>query len=324
MSFVVGTIRSAARHRCSPAPTGRAGATRVLLLALLIALAGTGDPRVSIVADAAAQNDLDPSPEQPEVPQDEPPWITNTELRASRIAAAEATTPTPPIADEDRFAEVFDSADFQFLLLLGAAWEEAYILDLATGDVWIHSKAALWTPAEELTQPSSEDGDYGTTFVPHEDGRISFVLDPWEITVEPLPPMLGLISEQELLARQPVYRRRAEAYDPDPEMITCLAGIGETVDVVAFFGSWCQICKHSLPELLRIHDLINNPSFSLTLVALDEDVVEPEDWISNCGISRVPSFIVRIDEEEIGRIEEEPEISMEVDLVRILFGNGVQ
>jgi hypothetical protein len=101
-----------------------------------------------------------------------------------------------------------------------------------------------------------------------------------------------------------------------------LALIQEPLDVVAFFGSWCQQCKHVLPGLLRVHALTENPNFTVTLIALDEEMLEPVDWIERCGVVLMPTFIVRINGEEIGRIEEEPEASIEADLVRILSANG--
>ena len=72
----------------------------------------------------------------------------------------------------------------------------------------------------------------------------------------------------------------------------------------------------------QVQEQARNPHLSVTLVAMDEDLVEPEDWVMSCGVALTPTFIVRIEGEEIGRIEEEPEVSIEADLVSILYGNA--
>lgn len=320
MSFLdTAPIGLIGRRRLHAAGGWSAIARGLMLLAWVAAAAGPGTGGSVLAAEADDQGQADAQ-------YDEPSWIENAELRVVRTPTGNNGEPLPdPGGAEDagRIGEVFDSADFQSLLLAESSWDTAFTLDLATGEVFGYPSAALLGSENRILRPSADQGLYITSFIAHDDGRITFSNSPHEYTVEPLPPLVGEISIEELYARQPVYKRRTQAYEPDPEMIERLAGIGENVNVVAFFGTWCQTCKHHLPALLSTLDHTGNQHFSLTLIALDEDITEPAEWLSDCGVGyATPSFIVRIDGDEVGRIEEEPEISMEADLVDILY-NGI-
>ncbi len=246
-------------------------------------------------------------------------WIENAELQAVRRAAPESGNPGDPPAPT--IGEVFDSADYQYLLLTAPSWERVFTLDLATGDVHAHSADETLDDAGRPTAFDPASGEWVASFTADEDGRITFITLDYDIAVEPMPPMVGEVTLEQLYARHPVYQRRAAAYQPDPEMLEVLAGLGEDIDVVAFFGTWCQICKEHLPALLSTIDHTGNPHLKLTLVALDESASEPADWIEACGVGYItPTFVVRVDKMEVGRIEEAPRVSVEADLVDILTG----
>ncbi len=241
-------------------------------------------------------------------------WLENTELRAVRSTPGGNGAP----AEEDPapIAEVFDSTDYQTMLVLQRAWPRAYTLDLVTGEVLAH-------PTEEIVSETGQlrPADSGTStgsFVSDPEGRIHFSTLEHEFVVEPLPPMVGEIGREELDRRQPVYARRAAAYDPDPAMIRALAEVDTDVEIVAFFGTWCLVCKHTLPALLGTLDAADNPHLNLRLVATDENMIEPADWIEICALDYTPTFMVFQDDLELGRIEEEPIVSMEADLIEII------
>ena len=249
---------------------------------------------------------------------DAPYWIENAELEAVRRPSADAAAQSPGDAAPTR-GEVFDSADYQFLLLVGPTWEEALVLSLGASEVRAF-------PAGEVVgrdgRPRRVDPAAGRAvagFTSHADGRITFEATDHDYAIEPAAPLVGEIPIAALFARQPVYERRARGYTPDPVALAKLAGIAEDVEIVAFFGTWCQICKKHLPALLSTIDHAGNPHLKLTLIAVSEDGAEPADWIEACGAGyATPTFIVRVDQAEIGRIEEEPRVSVEGDLVEIL------
>ncbi len=234
--------------------------------------------------------------------------------------------PSSPAAGDDSDespsrGEVFDSADYQHLLLIAPPWPEALVLTLSTGDVHTFPAASVLGEDGRPRRIDPAAGAWVASFTTHGDGRITFGTTDLDYTIEPAAPLVGEVSVQVLFNRQPVYARGAAAYRPDPAMVARLAGIAADVEIVAFFGTWCQVCKKHLPALISTIDHANNPHLQLRPIAVSEDGAEPADWIDACGAGyATPTFVVRIDGEEIGRIEEEPRGSIEANLVQILAG----
>lgn len=241
-------------------------------------------------------------------------WLENTELRAVRSAPGGAGAPAED--DPAPVAEVFDSTDYQTMLILQRAWPRAYTLDLVTGEVLAHPTEEIVTEAGEL-MPAG-DGTSAGSFVSDPEGRIHFSTPRHEFVVEPLPPLIGEVGREELDRRQPAYARRAAAYDPNPAMVRALAEVSRDVEILAFFGTWCQICKHTLPALLGTLDAAENPHLRLRLIGTDENMLEPAELIERHALDYTPTFVVLEDGLELGRIEEEPILSVEADLIEIV------
>ncbi len=278
-----------------------------LLLAVFFAVSVLGvlAPNLRIVAAAGADDGSDDNV-----------WLQNPELRATR-APVDADSAA---AGADVDAPVYDSADFQWMLLLQESWDTAFVLDLLTEEVLAYSPAAMEGPDGTLRQPPVEEGFSCGVFTGHEDGRMTFEADGYAYAIEPLPPMIGPLSREDLARRQGVYEQRAAAYEPDPALIARIAGVAEEIEILAFFSAWCYVCKIHLPALLKSLDDAANDRICLRLIALDEEMAQPASLIDEYGIGRTPTFVVQLAGAEIGRIEEEPQVSVEADLVQILFG----
>lgn len=218
--------------------------------------------------------------------------------------------------------EVYDRADYQAMLLLPASGELAYILDLKTQQVAAYAKPTLLDAEGNLRPGTPAAARPVGPFDTSPEGRIRFLEGGRDFIVEAAPPLVGPIDRADLLARYPGYARRAAAYRPDPAMVAKLAAVKLPAKIVVFFGTWCQICRHELPALMATLDAAKNPNFTLALVALDENVVEPKDLISQYRVLTTPTTIVLVDGQELGRIEEEPKVSAEADLAGILVGPG--
>lgn len=241
--------------------------------------------------------------------QDAAPWIENSELCVERSGPDGART----------LGEVLDSADYQRLLLMSRAWDATFILDLNTNEVVRQPLAAVAAPDGLLLDPAAESGTVAATFFANDAGEISFYCDESEFSIVPAPPLIGEITREELFHRLPAYGRRTLSYRPNPASVRALAAVNAEIEIVAFFGSWCQLCKHHLPALLSALDAAENPHLKIKLVAVDEEVMQPAELIETYQLgSRTPAFIARFDGIELGRIEEEPVESIEADLAVIL------
>lgn len=249
-------------------------------------------------------------------------WVENPSLSLALSPFDPAAAPKDSMGNALPIAgEIYDSADYQTMLLLPAKWDSVYILELATGAVKVYPRAAVLANGESPVEPDAARGAPAGVFVSDPDGRMLFADDRCEVAVGPTPALIGPITRAELEKRLPVYERRAASYRPNPAAVAQIAKCAQQVEIVAFFGTWCSTCKHYLPGLMAAVDKAANPRIRITYVGVDENVTEPADWIARCGVSTTPTVVVDASGREIGRIQNEPKVSMEADLAAIL-GNG--
>lgn len=110
-----------------------------------------------------------------------------------------------------------------------------------------------------------------------------------------------------------------EEYSPDELMVKKLRKFfrkNKEVEVKVFFGSWCGDSKEQVPHFAKLAQKakIKNVEY----IALSRKKSLPDEDISSYGVEYVPTFIVYKNDEEIGRIIETPELSLEKDLYRII------
>lgn len=86
------------------------------------------------------------------------------------------------------------------------------------------------------------------------------------------------------------------------------------VDV--FFASWCGDSQEHVPHFVKLAKKAKIKDVSY--IALSGDKSLPDKDISSFQIEYVPTFIVYKNDQELGRIIESPEISLEMDLLKII------
>lgn len=132
------------------------------------------------------------------------------------------------------------------------------------------------------------------------------------------PPLVGWIKAEDLLTRFPQYKEKMETYQPDSLSIEKIKAFGEDLEVLVFLGTWCPDCKREVPKFLKILKMADNPKISLRMYGLDRT---KESWAGlpkEYNLTYVPTFIFSHKGQEIGRIVEKPETTIEGDFVRIL------
>lgn len=147
------------------------------------------------------------------------------------------------------------------------------------------------------------------------------------MAVGPKPEFIGLFSRDQVLAEKPDYRKEAEAYEPQSAAVERIATNGDSVDFVVAFGTWCPICAEWTPRLIEVLDGARIPSERLVFVSVDPEITEPAEDLERLAIEGVPTFIVRRDGEEIGRVEladldRDPTTPIELRIAGILDGGG--
>lgn len=214
-------------------------------------------------------------------------------------------------------ARIFDSPDFLHQLVVPGAGEEAFVLDLKARSVAALPIAAITWTEDSLPVPDlAQAVDLGAFH--NDEGIVSFDGDGGLYTIQPEPPLVGPISMEKFRAAKPDYVHAAAKYAPDAASVEALTKVKSPTRIVVFFGTWCSYCKKWLPHLMKTVEAAQNPALQLEFVGMSEDQSEPADLLREHDISLTPSFVVLQGGKELGRFEEEPLLSVEADLARIL------
>jgi len=121
----------------------------------------------------------------------------------------------------------------------------------------------------------------------------------------------------------------AAAYEPSPDLVKALAYVPRDVTVTVVLGTWCSDSRREVPRFWKLLDQADMEGVTLVMLAVGRvDAPESRAWREahgvtpgyreRFGIEYVPTFIVTEDGEELGRIVETPEVSLEADLASIL------
>ena len=100
-----------------------------------------------------------------------------------------------------------------------------------------------------------------------------------------------------------------------------LEGQMDSVEFLVLLGTWCGDTQRELPAFFKIIDHIKFDPDKILMIALDREKKSPDERGKNLDVEFVPTFIVMKGGQELGRIVEEPMLSLEEDLVSILMNN---
>lgn len=140
-------------------------------------------------------------------------------------------------------------------------------------------------------------------------------------------PMLIGACARNAFSREP-YRQWFEAtyqsFQPDTSVLRPVGGLDPSVRLTLFLGTWCGDSRREVPRLLKILDYLKAKPDQVQLILLDNRTgrykQSPTHEQRGLGIFRQPTFVVRRNGQEVGRIIQNPVESLEKDLVRILTG----
>ena len=118
---------------------------------------------------------------------------------------------------------------------------------------------------------------------------------------------VGNISRQQLLGDYPEFARGYRTYSVGEMGFE----LPQDLTVTVFFGVWCHDSEREVPRLLRVLDTLGVDESAVTLIALDTTKREPAGRALQQGVKFTPTFIFYIGDEEVGRIVERPESSLE-------------
>lgn len=104
-----------------------------------------------------------------------------------------------------------------------------------------------------------------------------------------------------------------ESYQPD-ENVLPLIDLKE-YDVTIVLGTWCSDSRREVPRFFKILDETGYDPERVTLIGVDREKTAEGIDTEGMNIEKVPTFIFYRDGEEVGRIIETPEMTLELDIV---------
>jgi thiol-disulfide isomerase/thioredoxin len=167
----------------------------------------------------------------------------------------------------------------------------------------------LLTPARPLAaqEPGVASSDSGADTV---------------IETKPDPSVLvGRVTRDQVEAAVPNWVRAEIEAEVDPAAAAALAHVPPGAEVTVYLGTWCSDSRRELSHLWRALDEVGGMvDFRLDYIAVDRDKKQPAELVEGSGLHYVPTFIVRRDGEEVGRIVEEAPDGIVADLTSLLEG----
>lgn len=130
--------------------------------------------------------------------------------------------------------------------------------------------------------------------------------------------LVGPLTPEAILQKIPEWKPYVDGYSPQLDVISRLQAVPEGVRVEIFLGTWCPDCRQHVSAYLKIMDMVRNPMIQTIYTGVPRDRAARGAYIEGKDIERLPTFIVFLRDQEIGRIIETPSKSVEEDLWEIL------
>jgi len=89
-------------------------------------------------------------------------------------------------------------------------------------------------------------------------------------------------------------------------------------DLIVFLGTWCEDSHNIVPKLYKVLQQVDYPMSQYTMFGVDRKKATKNSEHLKYKITNVPTIIVLKNHEEIGRITESVDKSVEEDMVKIL------
>lgn len=107
-------------------------------------------------------------------------------------------------------------------------------------------------------------------------------------------------------------------YQPDYDVLDKLEGKLDDISITIVMGTWCSDSREQIPSFYKVLDELNYSSEKITLICVDRKKKGLSDEADNLNIELVPTIIFYRNGNEIGRIIETPQESLEKDMLEIL------
>jgi thiol-disulfide isomerase/thioredoxin len=137
------------------------------------------------------------------------------------------------------------------------------------------------------------------------------------------PVLLGPIHREQVEEAAPDWVQAEVESAPDDKAARALAAVPAGASVTVYMGSWCGDSRRELARFWRaLDDVGGEVPFAISYVGVDHAKKEPAALVQPVGLRYVPTFVVRRDGREVGRIVESAPHGIEQDLLALLTGTA--
>ena len=133
----------------------------------------------------------------------------------------------------------------------------------------------------------------------------------------------GFMSKKELESDSSLkwYAQNLKGFTPEANAIKAFKENKETINIIAFGGTWCSDTQNLLPKFFALTDAAGFSQDRVTLLGVDRSKKTIQHLAEAFNVINVPTFIVMKDGKEIGRVVEYGKYGMvDKELGEIIIG----
>jgi thiol-disulfide isomerase/thioredoxin len=118
--------------------------------------------------------------------------------------------------------------------------------------------------------------------------------------------LVGFISKQELASDTAFtwFAQNQQGYTPNQDALQLLKANRDSVNIIAFGGTWCDDTKYILPKFFMLADAAGLSQDHVTIIGVDHDKKTIQHLSEAFRITNVPTLIVMRNGKELGRVVE--------------------
>jgi thiol-disulfide isomerase/thioredoxin len=116
----------------------------------------------------------------------------------------------------------------------------------------------------------------------------------------------GFITKQDLATDSSFtwFAQNQQGYVPEQNALKAFKSNKDSINIVAFGGTWCGDTKNILPKFFALTDAAGFSQDRVTVLGVDHSKKTIQHLSEAFGITNVPTFIVMKNGKEIGRVVE--------------------
>lgn len=116
----------------------------------------------------------------------------------------------------------------------------------------------------------------------------------------------GFISKKDLVTDSAFswFAANQHGYVPEPSALQAFRANKDSINILAFGGTWCSDTKNILPKFYLITDAAGVAPDRITLLGVDRNKKTIQHLSEAFNVTRVPTFIILKNGKEIGRVVE--------------------